>query len=119
MPNPFGVPELNVQEVEQKRQDGGDFIWLDVREPNEMQIAYIDDKRVVELPMSQLAAQQLDAVPEELADKNAEVVVFCHKGPRSAQVAAWLRQQGWTNVYNMAGGIDAWAHEIDESVGTY
>ncbi|HMN28231.1 MAG TPA: rhodanese-like domain-containing protein [Caldilineaceae bacterium] len=119
MSNPFGVPELNVQEVEHKRQNNGDFIWLDVREPHEMQIAYIDDKRIVELPMSQLAAQQLDAVPEEMADKGAEVVVFCHKGVRSAQVSAWLRQQGWTNVYNMAGGIDAWAREIDESVGMY
>jgi adenylyltransferase/sulfurtransferase len=119
MSNPFGAPEISVQEVEQKRQDGEEFIWLDVREPHELQVAYIDDERIVELPMSQLAARQLDALPEELEDKNAEVIVFCHKGTRSAQVTAWLRQQGWTNVSNMTGGIDAWAEEIDPDVGSY
>jgi rhodanese-related sulfurtransferase len=119
MSNPFGAPEISVQDVEKKRQAGEEFVWLDVREPNEMQLAYIEDQRVVELPMSQLAAQQLDAIPDELEDKDAEVIVFCHKGMRSAQVTAWLRQNGWTNVSSMTGGIGAWAQEIDESVGTY
>jgi rhodanese-related sulfurtransferase len=119
MPNPFGAPEISVQAVDQKRQAGEEFVWLDVREPNELQLAYIADQRVVELPMSQLAAQQLDAIPEELADKETQVIVFCHKGMRSAQVTAWLRQNGWTNVTNMTGGIDAWAQEIDDSVGMY
>ena len=40
-------------------------------------------------------------------------------GVRSAQVTQWLRQQGWTNVVSMAGGIDAWAQVIDASVGRY
>ncbi len=119
MPNPYGVAELSVQEVEKKRQAGESFVWLDVREPNELQAAYIDDERVVELPVSRLSAYQLDAIPEELAEKDQEVIVFCHYGGRSAQVAAWLSQQGWTNVHNMAGGIGAWAEEIDPDVGTY
>ncbi|MCL4860979.1 MAG: hypothetical protein KJZ93_16305 [Caldilineaceae bacterium] len=119
MPNPFGAPEMSVQAVSQKLQAGDDFVWVDVREPNELQLAMIEDRRVVELPLSLLAAQQLDAIPEELADKDTEVIVFCHKGLRSAQVTVWLRDQGWTNVTNMEGGIDAWANEIDESVGMY
>ncbi|RIK35724.1 MAG: hypothetical protein DCC55_29420 [Chloroflexi bacterium] len=119
MPNPFGAPEISVQEVNQRLQNGDEFVWVDVREPHELQVAYIEDKRIVELPMSLLAAQQLDAIPEELADKEAAVIVFCHKGVRSAQVTMWLRQQGWANVLNMEGGIDAWAQEIDESVGMY
>lgn len=119
MPNPFGAPEMSVQAVSQKLQAGDDFVWVDVREPNELQLAMIEDRRVVELPLSLLAAQQLDAIPEELADKDTEVIVFCHKGLRSAQVTVWLRDQGWTNVTNMEGGIDAWANEIDESVGIY
>jgi rhodanese-related sulfurtransferase len=119
MSNPFGAPEISVQDVEKKRQAGESFVWLDVREPNEMQLAYIEDERVVELPMSQLAAQQLNAIPEEMEDKETEVIVFCHKGMRSAQVTAWLRQNGWTNVRSMTGGIGTWADEIDESVGTY
>lgn len=119
MPNPFGAPEISVQAVNHKLQAGDDFVWVDVREPNELQLAMIEDRRVVELPLSLLAAQQLDAIPEELADKDTEVIVFCHKGLRSAQVTVWLRDQGWTNVTNMEGGIDAWANEIDESVGMY
>lgn len=119
MPNPFGAPEISVQAVNQKLQAGDEFVLLDVREPNELQLAMIEDGRVVELPLSLLAAQQLDAIPEELEEKDVEVIVFCHKGLRSAQVTVWLREQGWPNVTNMAGGIDAWANEIDPEIGTY
>jgi rhodanese-related sulfurtransferase len=118
MPNPFGAPELSVQEVAAKQKAGDKFILLDVREPEEYDVR-IHDERVIFLPLSTLAEQQLDAIPEELSDTDQEVVVFCHRGMRSAQVTAWLRQQGWHNVFNMDGGIAAWAHEIDPSVGTY
>jgi rhodanese-related sulfurtransferase len=119
MANPFGAPEISVQEVEQKRQADKDFVWLDVREPNEQQLAYIEDPRVFEAPTSQIAAFQTAALPEEAQDKDAEIIVFCHHGTRSAQVVAWMMGQGWTNVHSMAGGIGAWAEEIDESVGMY
>jgi adenylyltransferase/sulfurtransferase len=119
MPNPFGAPEITVQAVASKQQAGESFVWLDVREPHELSAAQIDDPNVVELPLSVLAAQREAALPVAAQDKDAEIVVFCHKGIRSAQVVAWLRQQGWTNVFNMDGGIDAWAHHIDPSVGTY
>jgi adenylyltransferase/sulfurtransferase len=119
MANPVGAPEITVREVEQKRQAGEDFVWLDVREPNEQQLAYIEDPRVVEAPTSRIAAFQAAALPEEAQDKDVEIIVFCHHGMRSAQVAAWLIDQGWANVYSMTGGIDAWAEEIDESVGMY
>jgi rhodanese-related sulfurtransferase len=66
-----------------------------------------------------LAAQQLAALPDAAQSKEAEIVVFCHHGMRSAQVVAWLRGQGWTNVLNMNGGIDAWARQVDPSVGLY
>ena len=119
MPNPFGAPEISVQAVEEKRKAGEQFVWLDVREPQEYNHVRINDERVVNLPLSELAAHQLAALPAALQDKNTEVVAFCHHGMRSAQVTAWLRQQGWTNVVNMTNGIDAWAREIDPSVGTY
>lgn len=119
MPNPFGAPEISVREVEAKRQQGAAFVWLDVREADEVVHVHIDDERVVIAPLSQLAARQLDALPAAANDPAQEVIVFCHHGMRSAQVTAWLAQQGWTNVSSMAGGIDAWAHEIDPAVGTY
>jgi rhodanese-related sulfurtransferase len=119
MPNPYGAPEISVQTVEQKRQAGEQFVWLDVREPNELQLAAIADERVVTAPLSQLASRQLAALPAAAHDKEREIIVFCHHGMRSAQVTAWLRSQGWRNVTNMSGGIDAWAQQVDPSVGTY
>lgn len=119
MPNPFGAPEISVQEVHKKQQAGDAFILLDVREPVEWQKASIEEDNVLTVSMSEIAARQLEALPEELEDKDAEVIVFCHHGMRSAQVTMWLQRQGWTNVKSMAGGIDAWANEIDPAVGTY
>jgi len=44
---------------------------------------------------------------------------MCHHGNRSGQVTAWLVQQGWNNVFNVSGGIDEYARQIDHSVGFY
>ena len=119
MPNAFGAPEISVKDVALKQQAGENFIWLDVREPEELNAAFIDDERIIDIPLSRLSQQQVAALPEAAQDKEAEIIVFCHHGMRSAQVVAWLQGQGWTNVYNMDGGIDAWARRVDPSVGTY
>lgn len=119
MPNPYGAPEITVQEIDVKRQAGEEFLWLDVREQAEVRAVHINDDRVVVLPLSELAERQLEALPAKAQSKETEIVVFCHHGVRSAQVTAWLLQQGWTNVRSMAGGVDAWAQTIDPSIGTY
>jgi rhodanese-related sulfurtransferase len=120
MPNPYGAPEISVQDVHAKQEGGEEFILVDVREPNELELASLAEDAFTSLPLSDLRARRLDALPEELRqNKDVEVVVFCHKGLRSAQVTVFLRQQGWSNAVSMAGGIDAWADEIDESVGKY
>ncbi len=119
MPNPYGAPEISVQNVAHKQAIGESFVWLDVREPEEYTTARIDDDAIHLVPLSKLAKQQLEALPAAALDKDAEIVVFCHHGIRSAQVVVWLQQQGWTNVLNMAGGIDAWAREINPAVGAY
>lgn len=118
MPNPFGAPEISVQEAAKKRSSNKSVILLDVREPDEYHVRIQGDD-VVYLPLSELAARQLGAIPDELADKAQEIIAFCHRGMRSAQVTAFLKQAGWTNIINMDGGIDAWAQEIDPSIGTY
>ncbi len=119
MSNPYGVPGLSVQEVAQKLGNDEEFILLDVREAHELLRANLGDD-VLAAPLSQLAQQGPEALPDVvLADKDAEIVVMCHHGNRSAQVTAWLRQQGWTNVYNMDGGIDAYAIAVDSAVGRY
>ena len=120
MPNPYGAPEVSVHDVVDKQQQGTEFLLIDVREPNELELASLPVGEFINLPLSELRERRLDALPEALnQNKDADVVLFCHKGLRSAQVTVFLRQQGWSNAVSMAGGIDAWAEEIDESVGRY
>jgi rhodanese-related sulfurtransferase len=119
MPNPYGVPEITPREVEAKRERSDTFVWLDVRERFELQQAAIADERIAVTPLSELAQRQLDALPAAALDRDAEIIVMCHHGIRSAQVVVWLQQQGWRNVLNLAGGIEAWAHDVDLSVGVY
>ena len=119
MPNPFGAPEVTVQEVKQKLDAGEPVVLLDVREQAELQRAAIRDPRVAVVPLSDIARRYLDALPSVTIGKDAEIVIFCHHGVRSAQVALWMQSQGWTNVNSMAGGIAAWAKEVDASVGSY
>ena len=112
------IPEISPEELAGKIADKEAFVLLDVREPYELQAANLGD-RVELAPMSALARERLDALPAAARDKEAELVIFCHHGVRSAQVVAWLRQQGWQNVWNLRGGIDAYAREVDPAIGFY
>lgn len=124
MPNPYGAPEISVLDLKKKldeaKQNGGQApLLLDVREPNELLQAAIRSEPVVLAPLSQLAKQGVSALPAAAQGKESELVVFCHHGMRSAQVTAWLQQQGWSNVVSLAGGIDSWARQVDGSTGIY
>jgi rhodanese-related sulfurtransferase len=118
MSNYYTIPEITPQAVAAKRAAGLPLVLLDVRELRELRYANLGPE--VELaPLSRLAQDQLATLPEAAQDKNAEIIVFCHHGVRSAQVVAWMQRQGWTNVWNMSGGIAAYAHDVDPSIGTY
>ena len=116
--NPFGIPEISVEDVARRRAAGESLILLDVREPYEVAAVNLG-AGVALAPLSEISALRLAALPPDLDDRAAEVVVVCHHGSRSLQVAAWLRQQGWTNVFNMTGGVDAWAQRVDAGIGRY
>jgi rhodanese-related sulfurtransferase len=90
-------------------------ILLDVREPWEFLLARI------ERPGAELRHIPMGAVPPRLAElpRTQPIVCICHHGVRSAQVVAFLLQQGWHEVYNLAGGIDAWSTQVDPSVPRY
>ena len=92
---------------------------LDVREPDELNFAKLTDSRLDVTPMSQLARQGTKVLSEAAQSKDATIYVMCHHGNRSAQVTAWLAQQGWKNVFNVRGGIDEYARKIDHSIGFY
>lgn len=86
-------------------------LLLDVREPWEYDYCHMEGSELI--PMG-----QLPAVTDEL-DPEREVVVICHHGVRSYQVACYLEHIGFSRVINLEGGIDAWAREIDPSIKRY
>jgi rhodanese-related sulfurtransferase len=88
---------------------------IDVREPQEIAIAALPNFQV--FPLSQ-SAEWMATLPTQL-DPQAETYVICHHGMRSAQMCQWLTQQGFTNVKNIAGGIDAYAVAVDASIPRY
>ncbi|MBN2367284.1 MAG: rhodanese [Calditrichaeota bacterium] len=119
MPNFYGAPEISIHEVDRKLKTGEKFILLDVREPEELKKVRIDHPNLHLSPFSQITRQRLNALPDGIKEQAEEVVIICHHGIRSALVTAWLREQGWQNVYSMEGGLAAYARDIDSSIGTY
>jgi len=113
------IPEFTVTDLAAKLKSEDVFILLDVRELNELEYAKLTDVRLEVTPMSRLAQVGTDALPESVKSQSAEIYVLCHHGVRSAQVTGWLAQQGWTNIKSVRGGIDAYARQVDQSVGFY
>ena len=86
-------------------------LLLDVREPWEYKIVHLDGSQLI--PMRQIPGA-LDSL-----DPDRETIVICHHGIRSRQVALYLERNGFSNVVNLRGGMDAWAKETDTSLPTY
>ena len=86
---------------------------LDVREPDEHAFAALPNSTLI--PLGELSARA-----DEIEDwKDAEVVVYCHHGIRSAQAVAQLRAVGFGNVHNLSGGIDRWTDDVDSTLPRY
>lgn len=103
--------ELTCTEVAQRLERGEVLVVLDVREGWEREIVTIADS--YHIPMGEVP-NRLHEIPGDQT-----VVVQCHHGGRSMQVARLLVSKGYTQVYNLAGGIDAWARDVDRSLPTY
>jgi rhodanese-related sulfurtransferase len=112
-------PEITVIDLSEKLKSEDKFILLDVRELDELDYAKITDDRLEVTPMSRLAQEGPGALSESVRSQELPVYIMCHHGSRSAQVTAWLAQQGWKNVANVRGGIDEYARKVDSGVGFY
>lgn len=88
---------------------------IDVREPDEVAIAHLEG--FINYPLSQYA-NWAEPIKTQL-DPQAETIVLCHHGMRSAHMCQWLREQGFTQVKNVAGGIDAYSARIDPTIPRY
>ena len=103
--------EITPRETKELLGREKEVLFLDVREPWEYDTAHIDGS--VLIPMREIPASL------QRIENSDQVVVFCHHGMRSLDVAAWLRTQGVEGVRSMAGGIDRWSTEIDPTVPRY
>jgi rhodanese-related sulfurtransferase len=117
--NQPNVPEVDVHELASKLRSDDQFILLDVREASELDYAMIADNRLKVVPMSRMARLGVSAFPEDVRQKDAEILVMCHHGVRSAKATEWMLAQGWENVFSVRGGIDEYAKQIDALVGKY
>lgn len=102
------MKEISVQELQALKHKGTQFQLIDVREPYEYETGNIE---AINIPMSEIPSQ-IDTI-----SKDCQVIFHCKSGSRSSKMIQWVeRNHGYTNLYNLKGGIKAWAEEIDDSV---
>ncbi len=108
--------EITVTELAQKLADLAHCCQLiDVREPQELAVATIPG--FINLPLSEY--DQWSTNIQQRLQPTVETIVLCHHGMRSAQMCAWLASQGFTDLYNVIGGIAAYSQIVDPSVPKY
>ena len=107
----MGVQTLSVTEFKTWRDDNKDCVLLDVREDGEVAYANIEGHTHIAMNLIPLRHNEL---PDD-----KPIVVYCHHGMRSMQVALFLEHAGFSDVYNLSGGIEAWSVQIDPSVARY
>ncbi len=105
------MKEVTVQELQQLQKSGADFQLIDVREPHEYDICNLEGELI---PQGDIP-HNVDKI-----SKDKKVIMQCRSGTRSGNMVQWLEKtHGFTNLYNLKGGILAWAKEIDPTMPTY
>lgn len=106
------MESISPEELHQKLQAApAELLLLDVREPFEFEICRIRDS--LNIPLGEITRRRGEL------NEDRETVVICHHGMRSMQAAMWLEQNGFSSVFNLAGGIEAWAKEIEPGMPRY
>ena len=103
--------QISVAELAAKLQRGDGLVLVDVREPHELEISHLPDARLI--PLGELPTRMAEL------DTSAQIVLFCRTGSRSGRALEMLRAAGYTQARHLAGGINAWAREIDPGVAVY
>jgi adenylyltransferase/sulfurtransferase len=106
------VPAITAPELKARLEAGDPIRVIDVREPSELNISKLDEAELIPL-------KQLSANLARLAESNEEIVVICRSGRRSAHAVRLLMDAGFTNAYNLTGGLLAWSNEVDPTMAKY
>lgn len=102
---------ISPSELKSRLDKGDKLLLLDVREQWEYDLAKLNGSTLIPLA----------TLPHSLSklDPNSEIICICHHGMRSADATNFLLQQGYSNVKNLVGGIDAWSTQVDRTVQRY
>ncbi|MDH4187311.1 MAG: rhodanese-like domain-containing protein [Nitrospira sp.] len=102
---------ISPKELKDRLDKGDKLILMDVREDWEYSLAKLENSILI----------PLGTLPQSLArlNKDSEIIAICHHGMRSADATSFLIQQGFKNVKNLVGGIDAWSTQVDGTVPRY
>jgi rhodanese-related sulfurtransferase len=114
----MGTPTpIQPQELQRRLAEGEPIQLVDVREDAELELARLSHP-VLHLPLSR--SQEWVPDLDQHLDRDRPIAVVCHAGIRSWQFGAWLiEQQGYGQVWNVQGGIDAWSLQVDPNVPRY
>jgi rhodanese-related sulfurtransferase len=107
----MAAEEITPQELKGRMDAHQATVLLDVREDWETKLCRLPN--AVHIPIEEIELRVEELTPSD------DIVVYCHQGVRSAAVANWLRQLGFTSVRNLSGGLDAWARTVDPSMRRY
>ncbi len=103
--------EITVQELKKLKDAGADFQLIDVREPHEFDICNLDGELI---PMAEIPGST------DKISRDKQVIIHCRSGKRSGEMVLWLeKNEGYENLYNLKGGVLAWAKEIDPTMPVY
>jgi len=106
------MQHISATQLNQRLLNGEPYpLLLDVREPNEFSYCHINGS--INMPMANVFAGVGQLDPQQ------EIIVICHHGMRSAQIANFLLSKGFSNISNLSGGVAAWASQVDTSMPTY
>lgn len=104
--------EIAPEALRERRREGSPLTLVDIRRPREREVVSLEDDDWI--PMDKLGENL-----EEFREAPKPIVIYCHHGVRSLRVAGLLADEGFEEVYSLAGGIDAWARRIDDSMNRY
>ncbi len=105
------IPEITVEQLKSRLEDGDPPLVIDVREGWELEISRLPG--AVHIPMGEIPGRMAELDPQR------ETVILCRSGGRSLQVARFLEARGFRSVANLTGGILAWGERIDPSLRSY
>lgn len=105
------MKEITVEELKNRKENGDNFILLDIREPHEYYMADLDG--TTRIPFGEL--------PEKLSElnKNEEIIVMCRSGNSAGDAVQLLDENGFDKAFRLSGGINEWAAKIDPSMSQY